>query len=98
MRGYDVIRELYRGNLRPCDRDLRKDTDFSITMDAFTTQEKWFREKLTGENGKRFDELMDCHNGIIDTYSIENFRMGFQLGMMMAMDAVSENETVFFEM
>ena len=37
MRAYDVIRELYRGNLRPCDRGFRKDTDFAITMDAFGT-------------------------------------------------------------
>ena len=36
MRGYDVIRELYHGNLRPCDRGFRKDTDFAITMEAFT--------------------------------------------------------------
>ena len=51
MRGYDVIRELYHGNLRPCDRGFRKDTDFAITMDAFTTHEQWFRENLTGETG-----------------------------------------------
>ena len=49
MRGYDVIHELYRGNLRPCDRSFRQDTDFAITMDAFTAHEKWLRENLNGE-------------------------------------------------
>ena len=34
MRGYDIIRELYLGNLHPCDRSFRTDTDFAITMDA----------------------------------------------------------------
>ena len=98
MRGYDVIRELYLGNLRPCDRSFRTDTDFAITMDAFTTHEKWFRENLSGETGSRFEELISCHDNIVDTMSYENFRTGFQLGVMMVMEAISGNEVVLFEM
>ena len=98
MRGYDIIRELYLGNLRPCDRSFRTDTDLAITMDAFTTHEKWFRENLNGETGSRFDELISCHDNIVDTMSYENFRTGFQLGVMMVMEAISGNEAVLFEM
>ena len=98
MRGYDIIHELYRGNLRPCDRSFRSDTDFSITMDAFSTQEKWFRDNLNGETANRFDELISCHNNIVDTMSYENFRTGFQLGVMMVMEATSNNEAVLFEL
>lgn len=98
MRGYDVIRELYHGNLRPCDRGFRKDTDFAIAMNAFTIQEKWFRENLNGETGERFDELVSCHNNIVDTMSYENFRTGFRLGAMMVMEVVNENEMVLFEL
>ena len=98
MRGYDVIRELYHGNLRPCDRGFRKDTDFAITMDAFVQQEGKLRELLTGESAQRFDELMSCHNNIVDTMSYENFKTGFQLGAMMVMEAVNENESTLFEL
>lgn len=98
MRGYDVLRELYYGNLRPSDRGFRKDTDFAITMEAFTTHEKWLRENLNGEANKRFEELISCHHNIVNTVSFENFRTGFQLGAMMVMEAVSENETTFFEL
>lgn len=98
MRGYDVIRELYQGNLRPCDRGFRSDTDFAITMDAFTAHETWLRENLSGEAGKRFEELVSCFTNIVDTVSYENFRTGFRLGMMMVMEAVNENETTFFEL
>ena len=97
MRGYDIIRELYHGNLRPCDRGFRTDTDFAITMEAFTLHEKWLRENLDEEAGKRFEELISCHNNIVNTMSYENFRTGFQLGAMM-MEAVSKNETTFFEL
>ena len=98
MRGYDIIRALYHGDLRPCDRGFRSDTDFAITMDAFTMQEKWLRENLAGEAVKHFEELISCHNNIVDTMSYENFRTGFQLGMMMVMEAISENEAVLFEL
>ena len=53
-----MISELYHGNLRPCDRGFRNDTDFAITMDAFVQQEGKLRELLTGENAQRFDELI----------------------------------------
>lgn len=98
MRGYDVIRELYQGKLRPCDRSFRSDTDFAITMDAFTEHETWLQENLSDEAGKRFEELVSCYNNIVETVSYENFRTGFRLGMMMAMEAVNENETTFFEL
>ena len=48
--------KLYHGNLRPSDRGFRKDTDFAITMEAFTLHEKWLRENLSEEAGKRFAE------------------------------------------
>ena len=98
MRAYDVIRELYHGNLRPCDRSVRSDTDFAITMDAFVQQEGKLRELLTGESAQRLDELMSCHNNIVDTMSYENFKTGFQLGAMMVMEAVNENESTLFEL
>lgn len=98
MRGYNVISELYHGTLRPRDRGFRDDTDFAITMEAFAEQEGKLRELLTGESAKRFDELISCHNNIVDTMSYENFKTGFQLGVMMVMEAVSENESTLFEL
>ena len=98
MRGFDVIRELYQGNLHLCDRGFRSDTDFAITMDAFTAHEKWLWEDLNREAVKHFEELISCHNSIVDTMSYENFRTSFQLGMMMVMEAISENEAVLFEL
>ena len=98
MRGYNVIFELYHGNLRPCDRGFRNDTDFAITMEAFVQQEGKLRELLASESAQRFDELVSCHNNIVDTMSYENFKTGFQLGVMMVMEAVNENESTLFEL
>ena len=65
---------------------------------AAIRNQKWFRDNLNGETANRFDELISCHNNIVDTMSYENFRTGFQLGVMMVMEAVSENEAVLFEL
>ena len=98
MRGYDILSELYHGNLRPCERGFRNDTSFAIAMDAFATQEEWLRKHLTGESGERLDELMSAHREILDTMCYENFRTGFQFGVMMVMEAVSENTSVLSEL
>ena len=55
-------------------------------------------DNLDREAGKRFDELISCHNTIVNTMSYENFRTGFQLGVMMVMEAVNENDATFFEL
>ena len=98
MKGYDVIRELYNGNLHPCDRGYRSDTAFSIALDAFTKQEDWLKKNLTDESCKHLEELISCHNDIVNTMSYENFRTGFQLGAMMVIEATSENTSVLFEL
>ena len=40
---------------------------------------------------KRSEELMSCHATIVDTMAFESFRAGFQLGVMLVMDTVSES-------
>ena len=98
MRGYDVLQELYYGKIRPCDRIIRDDTDIALARDAFAAQEQWFRENLTSEVLKRFDELVSCHKDILKAMSFENFRSGFQLGAMMVMEAVGKNDSELFEL
>lgn len=78
MRNYSAIRELCHGNLRPCDRGFSADTDFAIT----------------GETGNRFDEPISRHKNIVDAMSFETFRTGFQLGVMMVMEATIKNEAI----
>ena len=98
MRGYDVLRELYHGNLHPSDRGFRDGTVFAAAMEAFTIQENWIRKQLSEEGTQRLDELVSCHNRITDTMSYENFRLGFQLGAMMVMEAVGDSSPILYEL
>jgi len=97
MRGYDVIHELYYGNISPNERGFRPDSIFGVAMDALSTHEAWLNERLTPEQKKRFEELMSCHTTIVDTMAYESFRSGFQLGVMLIMDAVGENSGALYD-
>lgn len=98
MRGYDAIHELYYGNISPNERGFRSDTVFGSAMEALSTHEAWLNERLNTEQKVRFDELMSCHSTIVDTMAYENFRAGFQLGVMLIMEAVSENHSVLYDL
>ena len=90
MRGYDVIHELYCGNISPNETGYRTDSVFGVAMEALSTHEAWLNERLDSEEKKRFEELMSCHSTIVDTMGYESFRAGFQLGVTLIIDAVSE--------
>lgn len=98
MRGYDVISELYHGNLRPCDRGFYHESLLGSAMEALSMHEAWLNERLTAEQKQRFEELMSCHNTIVETMAYENFRTGMQLGVMLVMDAVSANHSVLYDL
>ena len=98
MRGYDVIHELYCGNISPNETGYRTDSVFGVAMEALSTHEAWLNERLDSEEKKRFEELMSCHSTIVDTMGYESFRAGLQLGIMLIMDAVSENHGAFYDL
>lgn len=97
MKGYDAIHELYYGNISPNERGFRSDSIFGVAMEALSTHEAWLNERLDPEQKKRFEELMSCHGTIVDTTGYESFRADLQLGVMLIMDAVSENSGALYD-
>ena len=53
MRGYNVISELYHGNLRPCDRSFRNDTDFEMPPECrrYRDWQKVYKEGCDSKYG-----------------------------------------------
>ena len=98
MKGYDVIHELYYGNIAPNERGFHQDTIYGSAMEALSTHEEWLNQRLSTEEKKRFEELMSCHSTIVNTMGYESFRSGMQLGIMLIMDAVSVNTGVFYDL
>lgn len=97
MKGYDVIRELYQGNLAPRERGYDPNSNYGTAMDALSAHAAWLNERLSVEEKIRFDELMSCHSTIVDTMGYESFRTGLQLGVMLIIDAVSESNGALYD-
>ena len=89
MKGYDVIHELYYGNIAPNERGFHQDTIYGS---------EWLNQRLSTEEKKRFEELMSCHSTIVDTMVYESFRSGLQLGIMLIMDAVSDSRGALYDL
>ena len=49
MKGYDVIHELYYGNIAPNERGFHQDTIYGSAMEALSTHEEWLNERLSAE-------------------------------------------------
>ena len=98
MRGYDAIDELYNGNIRPNERAYHEGTRFAVAMEAIAAHEEWLRARLSDEAAKRFDELMACQGDVTDITGRESFRTGFQLGVLLMIDAVSKGEDMLYEL
>lgn len=98
MRGYDPIYQLYYGNIRPFERGFRKESAYAKANEAFSRHEAWFNEHLTAEDKKHFDKLLSCHDEITNIASFQNFKYGFQLGLMLAMETVNEDMSVLYEL
>ena len=98
MKGYDVIHELYYGNIAPNERGFHQDTIYGSAMEALSTHEEWLNQRLSSEEKKRFEELMSCHSTIVDTMAYESFRSGLQLGVMLIMDAVSDSRGALYDL
>ena len=94
MNSGDILNDLYHGNIHPCDRIIRDDTNFAATMESFEEEEGWIRDKLSDEGKQQLDELISYHKRIVDTMSYENFRYGFQLGVMLMMETLCKENSV----
>ena len=88
----DTLENLYFGNITPNEQDI---TPGSILADAIDRAEQC-EEKLTtlleGEEKTLLLQLLNVENEINSTMALENFILGFRLGMRLAIEALDEDD------
>ena len=98
MRGYDPIYQLFYGNIRPFERGFRRESAYAKANEEFSQQEAWFNEHLTDEDKERFKKLLSCHDDIGNITAFQNFKYGFQLGVMLVMEVVQMDTSTLYEL
>ncbi len=88
----NFIEELYYGNINPNEKRYKKATPYDKALSIFTANENKLKEVLSGEQLKLFNELVNASDEISATSGVENFKIGFRLGVQMMCDSLLFNE------
>jgi hypothetical protein len=86
--------ELYYGNINPNESRNRKKLPYEKALRTFSDIESKLTKELNGENLKLLNELVNAGDEIIATSGVENFKIGFRLGVMMMSDSLFSDSNI----
>ena len=90
------IEELYYGNINPNAKQFNLSSQYAKAMKTFCDNEAKLIKELTGDNLDLFNALINAHDEITATSDIENFKLGFRLGVQMICDSLVFDESKIF--
>ena len=93
----NFIEELYYGNINPNEKRYKKATPYDKALSIFTANEDKLKEALSGEHLKLFNELVNASDEISATSGIENFKIGFRLGVLMMCDSLFSDNSIILK-
>ena len=86
------IEELYYGNINPNEKRYKSHKPYDKAVQTFSDIEGKLTKVLSDENLKLFNELVNASDEISATSGVENFKIGFRLGVQMMCDSLVFNE------
>lgn len=89
--------ELYYGNINPNENRNRRPLPYEKAVRTFSDIESKLTKELNGENLKLFNELVNASDEISATSGIENFKIGFRLGVLMMCDRLFSDNSIILE-
>ena len=84
----DTLEDLYYGNITPCDKRIKPGTALLQTLDEAEQCEERLTTKLDDEGKAVLHRLVDAENEASSTIALENFILGFRLGMRLAVEGL----------
>lgn len=84
----NIIKELYYGNITPCDRDIVKGGTYSHLLNLVTRNEDDLMQTLTQAQQETFEKFKDCVSELNDVNELTTFTIGFKLGMRLTLDVM----------
>lgn len=90
------IEELYYGNINPNAKQFNLSSKYAKAMKTFCDNEATLIKELTGDKLHLFNALVNAHDEITATNDVENFKLGFRLGVQMICDSLVFDENKIF--
>ena len=88
----DTLENLYFGNITPNEQDITPGSVLADAIDRAEQCEEKFTTLLEGEEKTLLLQLLNAENEISSTMALENFILGFRLGMRIAIEALDEDD------
>ena len=89
--------ELYYGNINPNENRNRRPLPYEKAVRTFSDIESKLSKKLNGENLKLFNELVNASDEISATSGVENFKIGFRLGVLLMCDSLFSDYSIILK-
>lgn len=87
----DMLENLYFGNITPNDQNVRSGTALKKAMEQSAECEEKLTALLEDKEKTLLLRLINAENEIGSTMALENFILGFRLGMRIAMESLGED-------
>ena len=88
----DTLEDLYFGKITPNEQDITPGSVLANAMDQAEQCEEKLADRLEGEEKTLLLRLLNAENEISSTMALENFILGFRLGMRIAIEALDEDD------
>lgn len=93
----NFIEELYYGNIDPNRKKFDKNTQFAEALKLFCENESRLNEVLIGDDLRLFHDMVNAGDEITACTGVENFKIGFILGVRIMIDCFKSDEDMIFK-
>ena len=88
----DTLENLYFGKITPNEQDITPGSVLADAMGRAEQCEERLTARLEGEEKTLLLRLPNAENEISSTMALENFILGFRLGMRIAIESLDEDD------
>ena len=89
----NVLAALWDGNIRPCEREIRADSQYYKVMHSITEEQKKFYGTFSPEAKDAYDNYVLLHGELSSISEQDAFIKGFRLGVQLLLSAVGPYES-----
>ena len=87
-----MLKNFFYGNIKPCEREMVSNSSLHRSADKGARCERQLTERLGESEQALLTELVKAQHEVNSITALENFILGFRLGIRMMAECMDEND------
>ena len=87
-----MLKKIFYGNIKPCEREMVSNSSLHRSADKVARCERQLTERLGESEQALLTELVKAQHEVNSITALENFILGFRLGIRMMAECMDEND------